>query len=77
MEVHPHAFLIFTTDTGEHTAPPLPAESGTVRKEDVCVPQPGFMLLKRDVAPAEGVELRPFGPGRTVSRLTRIQELGR
>jgi len=52
VEVHPHAFLNFTTHTGEHTVPRLPAESATLQKEDACAPEPCFMVLRRDVVSA-------------------------
>jgi hypothetical protein len=52
VEVHPHAFLNFTTVTDEHTVPRLPAGSATLQKEDACDPEPGFMVLRRDVVSA-------------------------
>jgi len=52
VEVHPQAFINFTTDTGEHTVPRLPAESATLQNEDACAPVPGFMLLRRDIVSA-------------------------
>jgi len=50
VEVHPHTFLNFTTDTGEHTVPRLPAESDPLQNENACDPEAGFTLLRRDVS---------------------------
>jgi hypothetical protein len=52
VEVHPHTFLNFTTETGEHTVPRLPVESAPLQNEDACALELGFMLLRKDVVSA-------------------------